>query len=183
MWPHELHREPPAVPQRGWRVLDREIDWFILREGQYDNLLRDPSGPYKSEAFPGLWLDPAAMMRGDLASVLDTLRQGLTTPAGRTRDNSLTLSVTSTAPSDRAWPAINRSYAPISVPAAVARRASVVRRLWCHPPRSAPVRAAPRCQPRLDSISIVGILGAQLPRPYPRGPRERRWHPVTRRPP
>jgi len=63
-----------------WRVLDREIDWLILREGRYEELTRDSSGPYKSEVFPGLWLDPAAMVRGELAGVLDTLRQGLATP-------------------------------------------------------------------------------------------------------
>jgi hypothetical protein len=62
-----------------WRVLDREIDWLTLREGRYEQLHRDASGPYKSEVFPGLWLEPAAMMRGELAGVLDTLRQGLAT--------------------------------------------------------------------------------------------------------
>lgn len=63
-----------------WRVLDREIDWFTLREGRYEGLTRDSSGPYKSEVFPGLWLDPAAMVDGELAHVLDTLRQGLASP-------------------------------------------------------------------------------------------------------
>ena len=63
-----------------WRVLDREIDWFTLREGRYEELTRDSSGPSKSEVFPGLWLDLAAMVRGELAVVLDSLRQGLATP-------------------------------------------------------------------------------------------------------
>ncbi len=62
-----------------WRVLDREIDWFVLREGRYEELPRDAAGLYRSEVFPGLWLDPAAMVRGDLAAVLDTLQQGLAT--------------------------------------------------------------------------------------------------------
>ena len=69
-----------VVPHFVRRVLDREIDWLILREGRYEELTRDSSGPYKSEVFPGLWLDPAAMVHGELAGVLDTLRQGLATP-------------------------------------------------------------------------------------------------------
>jgi Uma2 family endonuclease len=62
-----------------WRVLDREIDWFVLREGRYEPLSLD-SGLYKSEVFPGLWLDPAALSRGELAAVLKTLEKGLASP-------------------------------------------------------------------------------------------------------
>ena len=63
-----------------WRVLDRQIDWFVLREGVYEPLARDAAGRYRSEVFPGLWLDVAAMLSGDLAAVLDVLQQGLETP-------------------------------------------------------------------------------------------------------
>jgi Uma2 family endonuclease len=63
-----------------WRVLDLEIDWFVLREGRYEELSPDASGIYRSEVFPGLWLDAAAMVRGDLARVLDTLQEGLASP-------------------------------------------------------------------------------------------------------
>jgi len=62
-----------------WRVLDREVDWFVLREGRYDRLLLDKENLYKSEAFPGLWLDVAQMLRGDLSAVLAALREGLAT--------------------------------------------------------------------------------------------------------
>src|SRR5437660_6582278 len=40
-----------------WRVLDQAVDWFVLREGRYELLLVDEAGLYKSEVFPGLWLD------------------------------------------------------------------------------------------------------------------------------
>src|SRR5439155_11753966 len=63
-----------------WRVLNQAIDWFTLREGRYEELPRDAAGLYKSTVFPGLWLEPAAMVRGELAGVLDILRQGLATP-------------------------------------------------------------------------------------------------------
>jgi Uma2 family endonuclease len=63
-----------------WRVLDQEVDWFILRDGRYDRLPLTPLGLYQSETFPGLWLDPGALIRGDLALVLKVLQQGLASP-------------------------------------------------------------------------------------------------------
>jgi Uma2 family endonuclease len=37
-----------------WRVLDRAIDWFVLRQSQYLPLPLSPDGVYQSEVFPGL---------------------------------------------------------------------------------------------------------------------------------
>ena len=62
-----------------WRTKDDVIDWFILRDGKYEPLSL-AEGVYKSEAFPGLWLDTAAMLRGDLAGVFAVLQQGMATP-------------------------------------------------------------------------------------------------------
>ena len=64
-----------------WRVLDRAIDWFVLREGEYARLAPGADGTYRSEVFAGLWLDPKAMVEADLARVLDVLRQGIADPA------------------------------------------------------------------------------------------------------
>jgi Uma2 family endonuclease len=63
-----------------WRVLDRAIDWFVLRQGQYDRLPIGPDGIHRSEVFPGLWLDPAALVASDLARVLDVLQRGIAGP-------------------------------------------------------------------------------------------------------
>lgn len=60
-----------------WRVFDREIDWFVLRRGQYERLAPSPEGFFKSEILPGLWLDPAAMIRGDMARVFQVAQQGV----------------------------------------------------------------------------------------------------------
>jgi len=60
-----------------WRVLDRAVDWFALRQSQYAPLPLDPEGLYQSEVFPGLWLDPAALIRGDMIRVHQVLQQGL----------------------------------------------------------------------------------------------------------
>ncbi|MGC8639791.1 MAG: Uma2 family endonuclease, partial [Isosphaeraceae bacterium] len=63
-----------------WRVEDEAIDWFIARQGRFDPLEPDSSGILNSEAFPGLWLDPAALVKLDLPRVLQVLQQGMATP-------------------------------------------------------------------------------------------------------
>src|SRR5262245_555805 len=63
-----------------WRVLDDEIDWFILRGSGYEQLLPDAAGVLRSETFSGLRLDTAAMIRRDAAAVLHVLQQGLASP-------------------------------------------------------------------------------------------------------
>ncbi len=63
-----------------WRTWDQAIDWFVLRSGQYERLVPGEDGVHRSEVFPGLWLDSAALLRGDVARVLDVVRQGTATP-------------------------------------------------------------------------------------------------------
>jgi Uma2 family endonuclease len=62
------------------RTYDGEIDWFILRDGQYEKQSPDAQGAYRSQTFPGLWLNAGAIIDGNLAAVLATLRQGLASP-------------------------------------------------------------------------------------------------------
>lgn len=64
-----------------WRVQDGAIDWFILREGRFDRLLPDADGVTRSIVFPGLWLDPAALLTGDLGRFHAVLREGLAHPS------------------------------------------------------------------------------------------------------
>ena len=60
-----------------WRVLDSEIDWFVLRGGKFKSLRPSADGLLKSRVFPGLWLDSAALIRGDFAAALAALHRGL----------------------------------------------------------------------------------------------------------
>jgi Uma2 family endonuclease len=62
-----------------WRVLDRQLDWFVLRGGRYERLEPDDRGVLRSPLFAGLWLDTAALLRGDLTSTLQVLDEGLAT--------------------------------------------------------------------------------------------------------
>jgi Uma2 family endonuclease len=56
-----------------WQVLDREIRWFRLREGEYVRVQPDAEGAIESTAFPGLRLAVAAMLTGDFSMVLAAL--------------------------------------------------------------------------------------------------------------
>jgi Uma2 family endonuclease len=56
-----------------WRVLDNEIDWYRLQDGEYTRAEPDPAGIIESSVFPGLRLDVAAMLAGDTAQVLAAL--------------------------------------------------------------------------------------------------------------
>ena len=63
-----------------WRTQDEAIDWFVLREGQFERLPPDADGFLRSRQYPGLWLDPEAMTSGRLKRVIEVLQQGLASP-------------------------------------------------------------------------------------------------------
>jgi Uma2 family endonuclease len=80
---YDLHDKLEAYRRNGvreyivWRVLDRQIDWFVLREGRYETLSPEKDGTLHSTVFPGLWLDPASLLRDDFDTFLAVLQQGL----------------------------------------------------------------------------------------------------------
>jgi len=82
----DLNEKHAAYEQNGileyivWRVEDQAIDWFILKRGKYQRLVKTKSGLYKSKVFPGLWLDDKAMIAGDLAKVIEIVQQGVASP-------------------------------------------------------------------------------------------------------
>jgi Uma2 family endonuclease len=57
-----------------------DIHWFALRDGAFVELKTDGDGLYRSETFPGLWLDPIALLSGDLDTLILALDRGLATP-------------------------------------------------------------------------------------------------------
>jgi Uma2 family endonuclease len=60
-----------------WLTWDGAFDWFVLRGGRYEALPAGADGILRSEVFPGLWLDAAALLRQDVPRVLAVLQQGL----------------------------------------------------------------------------------------------------------
>ncbi|MBY0229579.1 MAG: Uma2 family endonuclease [Gemmataceae bacterium] len=63
-----------------WRTEDGAIDWFVLEAGQYVPLRPDPDGILRSRVFPGLWLDGAAMVAGNMRRVREVLNLGVASP-------------------------------------------------------------------------------------------------------
>jgi Uma2 family endonuclease len=83
---YDLHQKLAVYLRHGvreyvvWRVLNGQIDWFILQDGRFERLLPAPSAIYKSRYFPGLWLDAAAMLRGERSAVFHMLQAGIASP-------------------------------------------------------------------------------------------------------
>jgi Uma2 family endonuclease len=73
---YNLHQKKEAYRRNGvpeyvvWRVLDRAIDWFRLRGGEYVPVEPDADGTIESAQFPGLRLHVPSMLGGDLRTVL-----------------------------------------------------------------------------------------------------------------
>lgn len=62
-----------------WQIYEGRIDWWELREGEYQPLAADAAGVIRSTVFPGLWLATTALLAGRLSDALGALHQGLET--------------------------------------------------------------------------------------------------------
>jgi len=84
---YDLHEKLNVYRRNGvqeyivWRVYDGQIDWFSLQDEQYVSLQPDEAGVIESQIFPGLRLNVAAMLAGDLAKVLAGLQDGINSEA------------------------------------------------------------------------------------------------------
>lgn len=58
----------------------KRIYWFVNRDEAFVDLPLGPDGLYRSEVFPGLWLDPGALLADDMPRVRAALTAGLATP-------------------------------------------------------------------------------------------------------
>jgi Uma2 family endonuclease len=80
---YDLHDKKRAYQRNGlkeyivWRTFDREVDWFVLEDGQYVTMTPDPTGILCSREFAGLWLDVTQLLAGNMQMVLQTLNQGI----------------------------------------------------------------------------------------------------------
>ena len=64
-----------------WRTLDHALDWFRLEGNAYVKVEPDANGIIESSVFPGLRLNVAALLAGDMATVLAELQRGIASPA------------------------------------------------------------------------------------------------------
>jgi len=80
---YDLHEKLHAYRRNGvkeyivLRTRDRALDWFILRGSVYERLEPGEDGIHRSETFPGLWLDAAALIGRDMKRVSDMGALGL----------------------------------------------------------------------------------------------------------
>ncbi|WP_161967639.1 Uma2 family endonuclease [Fimbriiglobus ruber] len=79
--PKMLAYQEDGVPEYiVWRTAEAVIDWFVLKRKKYVPLAPDADGILQSQIFPGLWLDPVALLNWDMPRVLAILQQGLASP-------------------------------------------------------------------------------------------------------
>ena len=70
----EAYRRNGVLEYIVWRVRDEAIDWFQLRNGDYELRTPDATGVIESEVFPGLRLDVAAALANNLNQVMGAVR-------------------------------------------------------------------------------------------------------------
>lgn len=73
----DIYRRSGVREYLVWETIADELYWFVLREGDYHRLQPDATGLIHSPTFPGLWLDVAALLKGELTSVLSAVQQGV----------------------------------------------------------------------------------------------------------
>jgi Uma2 family endonuclease len=57
-----------------------EVAWYVLQEGRLVKTPPDADGLYRARAFPGLWLDPQALLARDLRRLREVIDLGVATP-------------------------------------------------------------------------------------------------------
>ena len=57
-----------------------DVHWYVRRAKKLVRMRLGRDGLYRSKVFPGLWLDPVALSRGDLDGVIAALDRGLASP-------------------------------------------------------------------------------------------------------
>jgi Uma2 family endonuclease len=81
----DLHAKKREYERHGVReyvalvVRTSTVRWFIRQGEAFKEHAADPDGIFRSPFLPGLWLDPAALLRGDTRRMQEVLNQGLAT--------------------------------------------------------------------------------------------------------
>jgi Uma2 family endonuclease len=82
----DLHQKKGDYENAGVReyvviaLRSQQVFWFKLRGRKFADTRAGSDGVFRSGVFPGLWLDAAAILRGDRKRVLEVVRAGLVTP-------------------------------------------------------------------------------------------------------
>ena len=83
---YDLHSKKRDYERAGVReylvvaLRQRRVFWFVNHQGKFEERAPDAEGIHRSGVFPGLWLDPEALIQLNGRRLLEVLRQGLATP-------------------------------------------------------------------------------------------------------
>ena len=81
---YDLHVKKNAYRRNGvceylvLLVREAQVIWWSLEGGEY-TAIEPEDGVLKSRRFPGLWLDPEALVAGDIQRLIEVLQSGLAT--------------------------------------------------------------------------------------------------------
>ncbi len=75
-----VYRRDGVLEYIAWITGENRLIWWSLREGEFCEILAATDSLLMSGAFPGLWLEVRALLRGDMKTVLAALRSGLDSP-------------------------------------------------------------------------------------------------------
>lgn len=79
---HSKKRDYELAGVREYLVValrQQAVFWFVNRGGTFEEKRPDADGIFRSEIFPGLWLDPAALIQWDIRGMQAVLQAGLAT--------------------------------------------------------------------------------------------------------
>jgi len=83
---YDLHQKLEVYQEAGVQeylavlMHEREVRWHRLARRRFKVVAAPDDGVYLPAVFPGLWLDGAALLAGNLARVLAVLQQGINSP-------------------------------------------------------------------------------------------------------
>ena len=82
----DLHRKKDRYELAGVKeylvveVRSRKVHWYTLEADRYQLLTADVDGILRSRRFPGLWLDPVALIERDRVRIAEVQEAGLRSP-------------------------------------------------------------------------------------------------------
>ena len=79
---HSKKRDYETVGVQEYVVValrQKKVFWFVNRDSEFTEKPVDSDNIHRSEVFPGLWLDPQALLELNGARLLEVLQRGLNT--------------------------------------------------------------------------------------------------------
>jgi Uma2 family endonuclease len=80
---YDLHSKRRSYERAGVKeylvvaLREQEVHWFVREDQVFVALPPEADGIFRSRVFPGLWLDPQALLQGRTARLMEVLRAGL----------------------------------------------------------------------------------------------------------